>query len=34
VVHKGHKYYLKEAKKYGDILITIVARDSTIEKVK
>jgi len=34
VVHKGHKYYLKEAKKYGDILITIVARDATIEKVK
>ncbi len=34
VVHPWHKYYLSEAKKYGDKLITIVARDNTIEKIK
>lgn len=34
VVHKWHEHYLQEAKKYGDTLITIVARDTTIKKVK
>jgi FAD synthetase len=34
IVHDGHRYYLKEAKKYWDRLVTIVARDTTIEKVK
>jgi FAD synthetase len=34
VVHPWHKYYLNEAKKYGDVLVTIVARDNTIENVK
>ena len=33
VLHEGHKYYLKEAKSYGH-LIVIVARDSNIEKFK
>ncbi len=33
-VHPWHIYFLSEAKKYGDILITIVARDKTIEKIK
>lgn len=31
--HKGHEFYLKQAKKYG-ILQVIVARDSTVKKVK
>jgi FAD synthetase len=34
VLHPGHLYYLKEAKKKGDKLVVVVARDSTIEKVK
>ncbi|HPC34715.1 MAG TPA: adenylyltransferase/cytidyltransferase family protein [Candidatus Absconditabacterales bacterium] len=34
LVHEGHKFFLEEAKKYGDFLITIVARDKTIQKVK
>lgn len=33
-VHPWHIYFLSEAKKYWDILITIVARDNTIEKIK
>ncbi len=33
-VHKWHKYYLKEAKKHWNKLITVVARDSTIERIK
>lgn len=32
--HPGHEAYLREAKKYGDELITIVARDTTIKKIK
>lgn len=34
VFHPGHEYYLTQAKKYGDILIVVVARDKTVEKVK
>ncbi len=34
IFHKGHEFYLKEAKKYGDILNVIVARDSTVKEVK
>ena len=34
VVHPWHKYYLSEAKKHGDKLITIIARDNNIEKIK
>ena len=33
-IHQGHIYYLTEAKKLGDKLFVVVARDSTIEKVK
>jgi len=33
-VHEGHLYYLKEAKKYGDFLVVVIARDETIEKIK
>jgi len=34
IFHKGHEFYLKEAKKYGDILNVIVARDSTVKQIK
>ncbi len=34
VLHKGHEYYLKEAKSYGDYLIVVVARDENIVKFK
>jgi len=34
ILHPGHLFYLKEAKKLGDFLIVIVARDSTIKKYK
>ena len=33
-LHPGHEHYLREAKKYGDHLVTIVARDSTVFRVK
>ncbi len=32
--HPGHKYYLSEARKLWDELITVVARDATVEKIK
>jgi len=34
ILHMGHYTYLKSAKKLGDKLIVVVARDSTIRKVK
>jgi len=34
IAHKWHKYYLSEAKKYGDILITIIGTDANIKKIK
>ena len=34
LLHLGHIYYLKEAKKLGDKLVTVVARDSTVRKLK
>ena len=33
-VHPGHKYFLEESKKHGDYLITVIARDKTVTKVK
>ncbi len=33
-IHPGHLYYLSEAKKYGNKLIVVVARDETSEKFK
>ena len=33
-VHPGHLFYLSEAKKYGDKLIVVVARDDTSESFK
>ena len=34
ILHMGHIYFLKEAKKLGDNLIVIVACDSTVRKMK
>ncbi len=34
VIHPGHLYYLSEAKKYGDKLIVVVARDTTSQDFK
>ena len=34
IIHPGHLYYLSEAKKYGDKLIVVVARDETSKSFK
>ena len=34
LLHMGHIYYLKEAKKLGDNLVVVVAKDSTVRKLK
>lgn len=34
IIHPGHLYYLSEAKKYGDKLIVVVARDETSNNFK
>jgi len=34
LLHKGHEFYLKEAKKLGDFLVVVVALDSTVLAVK
>lgn len=34
LVHEGHKYFLNEAKKLGDNLVVVVARDDTIRDFK
>ena len=34
LLHPGHLYYLREAKKQGDKLVVVVARDKTSLKVK
>ncbi|MDD5068291.1 MAG: adenylyltransferase/cytidyltransferase family protein [Candidatus Pacebacteria bacterium] len=33
-VHEGHRHFLREAKKFGDILIVAVARDEHVETLK
>lgn len=33
-LHPGHRYFLAEAKKHGDRLVVVVARDHNVEKVK
>jgi len=33
IFHKGHEFFLKEAKKYGNLEV-VVAKDSTVKKVK
>jgi FAD synthetase len=34
VLHEGHKFFLTEAKKQGDHLIVVVARDSHVKEFK
>lgn len=34
VLHPGHLYFFRQAKKYGDKLIIVVARDATVRKIK
>jgi len=34
LLHMGHIYYLREAKKLGDKLIVVVATDSTVRRLK
>ncbi len=33
-LHPGHAFFLKKARKLGDCLVVIVARDRTVKKVK
>ena len=34
VLHPGHMFYLREARRFGDKLVVVVARDSSIRKIK
>ena len=34
ILHPGHRYYLREAKKQATSLVVVVARDATVLKVK
>jgi len=34
IFHPGHKNFLKQAKKYGNYLIAVIARDRTVKEVK
>ncbi|MFH1306382.1 MAG: adenylyltransferase/cytidyltransferase family protein [Candidatus Micrarchaeota archaeon] len=34
IIHPGHIFTLKEARKYGDILIAVIATDETVKKAK
>ncbi len=34
IIHPGHAYLLTEAKKLGDYLVVIIARDQTVKEVK
>jgi len=34
IFHKGHESFLKQARKYGDYIIAIIARDKTVLNVK
>ncbi|HDM23860.1 hypothetical protein DRO02_02695 [archaeon] len=33
IIHPGHVFLLKEASKYGDVIV-VVARDSTVKRIK
>lgn len=33
-LHPGHLYFLKECRRYGDNVVVVIARDTTVEKVK
>ena len=34
ILHPGHEFYLKQAKKIGDKLVVVVARDENVKKLK
>lgn len=34
ILHPGHEFLLREAKKLGDNLVVIIARDKTVQEVK
>ena len=34
IFHKGHRNFLKQARRYGNYLIVVVARDKTVKEVK
>lgn len=34
VFHKGHEFFLRESKKYGDKLFVVIARNETVINVK
>lgn len=34
IFHKGHIYFLKQARRQGDFLTVVVARDETVAKIK
>lgn len=34
VLHPGHVYFFREAKKRGDYLIAVIARDATVKRIK
>lgn len=34
ILHPGHKYFIKQAKRYGGYLIVVIARDRTVRQVK
>ncbi|HEY9584100.1 MAG TPA: adenylyltransferase/cytidyltransferase family protein [Candidatus Paceibacterota bacterium] len=33
-IHDGHRFFLREAKKHGDELVVVVAKDGTVKKLK
>jgi len=33
-IHEGHRDFIKQAREYGEQLVAIVARDTTVEKLK
>jgi len=34
VIHKGHEYFLKQAKRYGNFLVAVVTRDINVKRQK
>jgi FAD synthetase len=34
IFHPGHEFFLKKAKSYGDKLLVVIARDSTVKNLK
>lgn len=33
-LHEGHKFFLNEAKRFGDFLVVVLAKDEATEKIK